>query len=74
MNRCVLCIYHGKMTVIKIIGSLVNLYTLDFDFSRFGLRLSKWPKSLALRLLEVGQPNLFGRKPIAEVFVPVPGR
>uniref|UniRef100_A0A146LPJ8 Coiled-coil and C2 domain-containing protein 2A n=3 Tax=Lygus hesperus TaxID=30085 RepID=A0A146LPJ8_LYGHE len=41
---------------------------------RFCLRLCKWPKSLALRLLEVGQPNLFGRKPIAEVFVPVPGR
>ncbi|BES93155.1 coiled-coil and Hypothetical protein containing [Nesidiocoris tenuis] len=41
---------------------------------RFCLRLNKWPKSLALRLLEVGQANLFGRKPIAEVFVPVPGR
>ncbi|XP_014248384.1 coiled-coil and C2 domain-containing protein 2A [Cimex lectularius] len=41
---------------------------------RFGLKLTQWPKSLGLRLIDEGLSPLFGKKPIAEIYIPIPGR
>ncbi|XP_073975162.1 coiled-coil and C2 domain containing 2A isoform X3 [Rhodnius prolixus] len=69
-----LALRHNGREVDRIKGCALSQGFITHFHHRFSLRLSNWPRTLSIQLVETGCPQLFGKKPLAEIFIPMPAR
>ncbi|XP_014273915.1 coiled-coil and C2 domain-containing protein 2A [Halyomorpha halys] len=76
MKQCQIAVslqVNGKQ-VDKATGTPIDEMFSSHLNHRFCLKLQSQPSSLSLQITEAGHPNLFGKKNIAQIFIPIPGR
>lgn len=76
MKQCQIAVslqVNGKQ-VDKATGTQVDEIFTSHLNHRFCLKLQSQPSCLSLLITEAGHTNLFGKKIIAQIFIPIPGR